>query len=158
MIGRRSLFGGLLSIISAPVLSRVANADSQRITDERPHIIGTNSFEDLKAYLDGLPNQCIGRAAATCETGDEYQEIIEYGIARPGDEAFVECAVANKMYNRIERLMHNKSGKIYWRTPFEYERRPSYVIVRYDDDRGLCLMDKNWVSLRCYVRFYRAAV
>lgn len=122
------------------------------------------SFADLKAKLDALPNQCLGLSQRVCETGEKYLEIFEAAFARPGDVAVVERQVAASMARRISAAMEGRPGKIHWRVPFESEITDTQVVVRYDANgpdvdfitNQRCYVDKNWKRVGAYVRFTKA--
>lgn len=124
-----------------------------------------SSFAELEAKLDALPNQQLGSPTAVCkETGEEYETITISAWARPGDEAFIEKAVANQMSTRISTAMNGRIGTIYWRSCFEASIRQSSQVLSYDDSGPdidfltdkRCHMDHNWVAVGAYIRFTRA--
>ena len=123
-----------------------------------------DSFADLKAKLDALPNQCMGLPQRVCETGERYVEIFEGALARPDDVVVVERNVARKMAQRISAVMEGRFGKIYWRIPFESEILNTQVVSNYDENGPdidfitgkRCYVDKNWKAVKAYVRFTKA--
>lgn len=123
-----------------------------------------HSFTCLKAWLASFDDQTTGDPAAICQTGEPYVQFFASGLARPADVAAVEEVVAKNFHRQIEDYLNQRSGRIYWRTPFEHETTDTYVIERFDvngpdtdpiTDRK-CFQDKNWKLLRCYARLYRA--
>lgn len=125
-----------------------------------------DSFLELKKYLHELPNQIIGVAAAVCETGEPYVEFQESALARPNDVEVIERKVAARMSRKLFDYIGKRSGRIYWRIPFEFDIAPTDVVVRYDEngpdkdaitDRK-CVMDRNWRNVTAYCRLYRATM
>ena len=122
------------------------------------------SFIELKHWLDGLPDQQMGDPCAISNIGEPYIVFSVGALARPGDEAIVESIVAADMQRQIEAYLKDKSGRIYWRVPLEWEVAPYSVILRFDDngidkdfitDRR-CVMDKSWLAVRGYCRLVKA--
>lgn len=125
-----------------------------------------SSFGELKTYLAGLSNQVVGAAASVCETGEPYVEFFEVGLARPADVEIIERLVAGRMGVHLQEYLGGRSGRIYWRIPFESEVTEYPIVARYDDngpDRDVvtdrkCVFDRNWRRVACYCRLYRASL
>jgi len=122
------------------------------------------SLADLKRELDALPDQQMGNPTAVSDTGEPYVEFRAYGIARPGDEKIVERYVAKLMSSQLHSYFLSRIGRIYWRTPFEFETRPYEEVLRIDDDGEdvdfvtdqKCVKDKNWLLVTAYCRLVKA--
>lgn len=123
-----------------------------------------STFAEVEVWLKNLPNQMMGISTAICQTGEPYVEFLESALVRPSDVKVVEAFVANKITQRLSSYFDNKSGIIYWRTPFEFAYNPLPQVVRYDEsgpdvdfvtDRK-CVMDTEWIKVAGYCRVYRA--
>ena len=121
-------------------------------------------FIELKKALEDLPNQVVGKPFSICEAGELYVEFLESALARPDDVEVIERNVVSLMARRLFDYLAGRSGRIYWRIPFEYEIAHHSEVVRYDEngpdtdiftDRR-CVLDNNWRRVACYARLYRA--
>ncbi len=124
------------------------------------------SFAGIKQWLSGLDDQTVGVPAAVCETGELYIEFFQAALARPEDVAVIEAHVAGQFAAQLTKYLAARSGRIYWRIPFESDVSDATAVVRYDvngpDEDVLtgrkCILDKNWKRVACYCRLYRATM
>lgn len=124
------------------------------------------SFDELRERLKALvPDQCIGEPSTVCETGDRYQSILVKVWSRPEDLEALTKVAANEMADKLSEALSGKNGKLYWRIPLETANSPGHTVIKWDDDgpdidfaldkRGY--FDKNWIIIKAYARFFRAA-
>lgn len=124
------------------------------------------SFAELQRWIDALPDQHLGVAGALSDVVEPYVEIMEGALARPGDVVVIESIVADFMQRRLKTYLNQRSGRIYWRVPFEWKIAPYPIVVRYDEDgpdidfvtNQRCIKDKNWIGIKAYCRLVRARV
>jgi len=123
-----------------------------------------DSFISLKNYLDGINDQKMGDPCVVCETGETYKEFSEKRLCRPADIEIAESECAAAMRKRLDNYFSERQGRLYWRIPFEYERAPTAVVIRFDIDgpdldfltNRKCVTDKNWIQVQCYCRLYKS--
>jgi hypothetical protein len=123
------------------------------------------TFDDLRAWLDKLPDQVDGKYSTASQTNELYVQFYEAGLVRPGDEAIVESFVARSMQQRLESYLSKKIGTIYWRTRLETEIVDDPQFLRADENgpdidfstNTHCVKDHNWKVARCYCRVLRSA-
>lgn len=123
------------------------------------------TFAALKADLENIDGQNIGRPGPTCETGDPYVEFYASAYARPGDEALMEATVAEEMQLRLGRYFsEGRYGCLYWRMPLEWEIAPHSIVIQLDENGPdidfitgqRCVKDHNWIKIAAYCRLFRA--
>jgi len=122
------------------------------------------TFADLQRWLADLPDQAKGDPCSVCQTGENYIEFHEYGLARPDDVAAIEAVVVQRMIRSLTTYLNPRKGRIYWRVPLEFSISETDVAVRFDDNgpevdfvtNRKCVKDHNWRRVACYCRLYRA--
>ena len=127
---------------------------------------GITSFDELTRELNGLPDQTVGRAYAISDIGEPYVEFLAICLARPGDEKIIETVVVAEMCKKLDAYFEGKSGRIYWRIPFETDVTPHEVVLRLDVNGpdldfatgSKCVKDKNWIRVAAYCRLIRATL
>ena len=124
---------------------------------------GLASFDELERALNDIPDQTTGIAYAISDIGEPYVEFMAVGLARPGDEKIIERVVVADLCKRLDAYFKGKSGRIYWRIPFERDISQADVVLRLDVNGAdtdfitgeKCVKDKNWVRVAAYCRLVR---
>jgi hypothetical protein len=68
------------------------------------------------------------------------------------------------MTRKLDEYLSDKSGRIYWRIPFERDIKPVEIVTRLDVNGPdidfitgkSCVSDKNWIKVSCYCRLVKA--